>query len=158
MAVQITGGERKRQDAPPVEPDAGKAGREVEPRGYGEMVHRADPPARPAGEYIRHHRPGSGERKRQDALPVEPDAGKAGRGVEPQGYGEMVHRADLPARPAGEYIADQDHGEERADFWRADFCKDMDVMWLRNPFPKLDRGDGEDLLISSDKFNGEARD
>jgi len=34
----------------------------------------------------------------------------------------------------------------------------MDVMWLRNPFPKLDRGDGEDLLISSDKFNGEARD
>ena len=63
MAVQITGGERKRQDAPPVEPDAGKAGREVEPRGYGEMVHRADPPARPAGEYIRHHRPGSGERK-----------------------------------------------------------------------------------------------
>ena len=31
-------------------------------------------------------------------------------------------------------------------------------MWLRNPFPKLDRGDGEDLLISSDKFNGEARD
>lgn len=41
---------------------------------------------------------------------------------------------------------------------RADFCKDMDIMWLRNPFPKLDRGDGEDLLISSDKFNGEARD
>ncbi|PUZ37184.1 hypothetical protein GQ55_9G098300 [Panicum hallii var. hallii] len=35
---------------------------------------------------------------------------------------------------------------------------DMDVMWLRNPFPKLDVGDGEDLLISSDKFNGEARD
>ncbi|EER93513.1 uncharacterized protein At1g28695 [Sorghum bicolor] len=31
---------------------------------------------------------------------------------------------------------------------------DMDVMWLRNPFPKLDRGEGEDLLISSDKFNG----
>ena len=44
------------------------------------------------------------------------------------------------------------------DFWRADFRKDMDVMWLRNPFPKLDRGDGEDLLISADKFNGEARD
>ncbi|PWZ20580.1 Uncharacterized protein Zm00014a_037262 [Zea mays] len=31
---------------------------------------------------------------------------------------------------------------------------DMDVMWLRNPFPKLDRGEGEDLLISADKFNG----
>ena len=30
MAVQIIGGERKRQDAPPVEPDAGKAGRAVE--------------------------------------------------------------------------------------------------------------------------------
>jgi len=30
VAVQITGGERKRQDAPPVEPDAGKAGRAVE--------------------------------------------------------------------------------------------------------------------------------
>ncbi|RCV41059.1 hypothetical protein SETIT_9G105700v2 [Setaria italica] len=36
---------------------------------------------------------------------------------------------------------------------------DMDVMWLRNPFPRLDLGDGgEDLLISSDKFNGVARD
>ena len=34
MAIQITGGERKRQDAPPVEPDAGIAGREVEPQGY----------------------------------------------------------------------------------------------------------------------------
>ena len=27
----------------------------------------------------------------------------------------------------------------------ADFCKDMDMMWLRNPFPKLDRDDGEEL-------------
>ncbi|CAN6292383.1 unnamed protein product [Urochloa humidicola] len=35
---------------------------------------------------------------------------------------------------------------------------DMDVMWLRNPFPRLDLVDGEDLLISCDKFNGEARD
>nr|CAB3498325.1 unnamed protein product [Digitaria exilis] len=35
---------------------------------------------------------------------------------------------------------------------------DMDVMWLRNPFPKLELGDGEDLLISSDKFNGAAND
>jgi hypothetical protein len=34
----------------------------------------------------------------------------------------------------------------------------MDVMWLRNPFPKLDRGEGEDFLISSDKFNGVAHD
>jgi len=33
VAVQITGGERKRQDAPPVEPDAGNAGCEVEPQG-----------------------------------------------------------------------------------------------------------------------------
>lgn len=32
-------------------------------------------------------------------------------------------------------------------------------MWLRNPFPRLDLVDGaEDLLISSDKFNGVARD
>ncbi|OEL38427.1 Uncharacterized protein BAE44_0000552 [Dichanthelium oligosanthes] len=31
---------------------------------------------------------------------------------------------------------------------------DMDVMWLRNPFPKLEIGNGEDLLISSDKFSG----
>ena len=28
-------------------------------------------------------------------------------------------------------------------------------MWLRNPFPKLDHGDGEDLILI---FNGEARD
>ncbi|CAN6303672.1 unnamed protein product [Urochloa humidicola] len=35
---------------------------------------------------------------------------------------------------------------------------DMDVMWLRNPFPRLDLVDGEDLLISCDKFNGVARD
>ncbi|KAL6637786.1 hypothetical protein ACP70R_025358 [Stipagrostis hirtigluma subsp. patula] len=35
---------------------------------------------------------------------------------------------------------------------------DLDVMWLRNPFPRLDRGDGEDLLISSDNFNGAPRD
>ncbi|CAL4918857.1 unnamed protein product [Urochloa decumbens] len=35
---------------------------------------------------------------------------------------------------------------------------DMDVMWLRNPFPRLDLVDGEDLLISCDKFNGEAGD
>lgn len=55
-------------------------------------------------------------------------------------------------------VRNQSKGHGRADFWRADFCKDMDVMWLRNPFPKLDRGDGEDLLISSDKFNGGARD
>lgn len=31
----------------------------------------------------------------------------------------------------------------------------MDIMWLRNPFPKLDNGDGEDLILI---FNGEARD
>ena len=31
----------------------------------------------------------------------------------------------------------------------------MDIMWLRNPFPKLDHGDGEDLILI---FNGEARD
>ncbi|KAL6843512.1 hypothetical protein ACP4OV_026574 [Aristida adscensionis] len=35
---------------------------------------------------------------------------------------------------------------------------DLDVMWLRNPFPRLELGDGEDLLISSDNFNGEPRD
>ncbi|WVZ60434.1 hypothetical protein U9M48_010456, partial [Paspalum notatum var. saurae] len=35
---------------------------------------------------------------------------------------------------------------------------DLDVMWLRNPFPKLDIRDGEDLLISSDKFNGRPHD
>ncbi|TVU45240.1 hypothetical protein EJB05_04718, partial [Eragrostis curvula] len=32
-------------------------------------------------------------------------------------------------------------------------CKDIDVMWLRNPFPKLDRRADEDFLISCDKFN-----
>lgn len=31
-------------------------------------------------------------------------------------------------------------------------------MWLRNPFPKLEHVEGEDLLISSDKFNGMPRD
>ncbi|EMS60124.1 hypothetical protein TRIUR3_17514 [Triticum urartu] len=37
-------------------------------------------------------------------------------------------------------------------------CKDLDVMWLRNPFPSLNRTGEEDLLISSDKFNGRPRD
>ncbi|KAG1354363.1 hypothetical protein COCNU_07G004750 [Cocos nucifera] len=31
---------------------------------------------------------------------------------------------------------------------------DMDVMWLRNPFPKLNHGN-EDLLISCDRYNGQ---
>ncbi|VAH94682.1 unnamed protein product [Triticum turgidum subsp. durum] len=35
---------------------------------------------------------------------------------------------------------------------------DLDVMWLRNPFPSLNRTGEEDLLISSDKFNGRPRD
>ncbi|XP_037427215.1 uncharacterized protein At1g28695-like [Triticum dicoccoides] len=36
---------------------------------------------------------------------------------------------------------------------------DLDVMWLRNPFPSLKYRTGEeDLLISSDKFNGRPQD
>ncbi|KAG6466597.1 hypothetical protein ZIOFF_075595 [Zingiber officinale] len=33
------------------------------------------------------------------------------------------------------------------------FTKDMDVLWLRNPFSKL-QYEGEDMLMSSDWFNG----
>ncbi|KAI4966677.1 hypothetical protein ZWY2020_037197 [Hordeum vulgare] len=35
---------------------------------------------------------------------------------------------------------------------------DFDVMWLRNPFPGLNRTGEEDLLISSDRFNGRPQD
>ncbi|XP_040377905.1 uncharacterized protein At1g28695-like [Oryza brachyantha] len=36
---------------------------------------------------------------------------------------------------------------------------DLDVMWLRNPLPRLEyRPEEEDLLISSDQFNGRADD
>ncbi|GJN23429.1 hypothetical protein PR202_gb11077 [Eleusine coracana subsp. coracana] len=35
---------------------------------------------------------------------------------------------------------------------------DLDVMWLRNPFPKLDSRADEDFLISCDKFNRRPRD
>ncbi|CAM0876029.1 unnamed protein product [Alopecurus aequalis] len=35
---------------------------------------------------------------------------------------------------------------------------DLDVMWLKNPFPSLDRTREEDLLISSDRFNGRPHD
>uniref|UniRef100_A0ACD6A8U1 Uncharacterized protein n=1 Tax=Avena sativa TaxID=4498 RepID=A0ACD6A8U1_AVESA len=31
---------------------------------------------------------------------------------------------------------------------------DLDVIWLKNPFPSLNRTREEDLLISSDRFNG----
>ncbi|KAG0480327.1 hypothetical protein HPP92_011185 [Vanilla planifolia] len=34
---------------------------------------------------------------------------------------------------------------------------DMDVVWLRNPFAKL-QGNGEDMLLSCDKYNGRADD
>jgi hypothetical protein len=36
--------------------------------------------------------------------------------------------------------------------------QDLDVMWLRNPFPMLDRRADEDFLISCDKFNRLAHD
>lgn len=32
--------------------------------------------------------------------------------------------------------------------------QDLDVIWLRNPIPMLNRAGEEDFLISSDKFNG----
>ncbi|KAF7052520.1 hypothetical protein CFC21_060605 [Triticum aestivum] len=35
---------------------------------------------------------------------------------------------------------------------------DMDVMWLRNPFPSLNRTEEEDLLISTDGFKGRPED
>ncbi|KQK13372.1 hypothetical protein BRADI_1g09720v3 [Brachypodium distachyon] len=35
---------------------------------------------------------------------------------------------------------------------------DLDVMWLRNPFQSLNRTGEEDLLISSDRFNGRPHD
>ncbi|KAI4998139.1 hypothetical protein ZWY2020_053481 [Hordeum vulgare] len=35
---------------------------------------------------------------------------------------------------------------------------DMDVMWLRNPFPSLNRTGEEDLLISTDGFKGRPHD
>ena len=34
----------------------------------------------------------------------------------------------------------------------------MDVIWLKNPFPSLNRTREEDLLISSDRFNGRPHD
>jgi hypothetical protein len=37
-------------------------------------------------------------------------------------------------------------------------CQDLDVMWLRNPFPMLDRRADEDFLISCDNFNRQAHD
>ncbi|KAM0869616.1 hypothetical protein ACQ4PT_040548 [Festuca glaucescens] len=35
---------------------------------------------------------------------------------------------------------------------------DLDVIWLKNPFPSLNRTREEDLLISSDQFNGRPED
>uniref|UniRef100_A0ACD5X856 Uncharacterized protein n=1 Tax=Avena sativa TaxID=4498 RepID=A0ACD5X856_AVESA len=35
---------------------------------------------------------------------------------------------------------------------------DLDVIWLKNPFPSLNRTREEDLLISSDRFNGQPAD